>query len=405
MRKPHRLVRFAGAVGQRLADDANPLADHCCVDAGPEHARLGAIGHGDLDPGQQPRRRGWSPPDSAGSRPPPPPADRDWSRDRAGEHPRAGSAARLRVPTGRWSGPERPMLGTRPAAQHRRPAAGRRVVAAGSGRRAASRCRRASPDGPTYAPPAAITGTIPRLIVEPASADRAWVRESSVGGSDGAEQQRDPQRVVDGSVQTRCRRARGPRRAWSGRGSMSSSLRRLTALGGVQLAVVVDAAPRDGLASRLLDHRQALDRQHVEAGSVRNATGPARTSRPSSRVTVASGPRSLRSSTMPVAEAAGAQRDPEQGEELRPVALRDLVGAVDQRLGQEGEQLEQRDARVAVVEVGPLRVVDRDPGQRLVDEVLVAAGLDDRRGWSSHAPEPYGQVDRCSGVGGDEPVA
>ena len=75
---------------------------------------------------------------------------------------------------------------------------------------------------------------------------------------------------------------------------------------------------------------------------------------------------------MPVAEAAGAHRDAEQGQELRPVALGDLVGAVAQRLGEEREELEQGDAGVAAVEVGPLRVVDGDAGQRLVDEILVA---------------------------------
>ena len=199
MGKPHRLVGFAGAVGQRFADHANPLADHCCVHAGPEHARLGAIGHGDLiqvssrSASVESSRLGGksAAPASSGSRL----VQRPSWRTILGQAELHDSGFR----PGRWSGPERPTLGTRPAAQHRRPAAGRRGVAAESGRRAESRCRRAT----------RTDRRARRRLRSPgyAQADRrAGQRRPGLGPRvlgrriGGAEQQRDPQRVIDSSV-------------------------------------------------------------------------------------------------------------------------------------------------------------------------------------------------------------
>ena len=124
------------------------------------------------------------------------------------------------------------------------------------------------------------------------------------------------------------------------------------------------------------------------------AQGPRSTSIPSWSVTVSAGPFSFASATIPRADDAGRERDAEQREELEPVPLRDLVRAVEQVLGQEREQLEQRDAGVALVEVRPLRVVDRDARQRLVDEVLVRARVDRGAGVDiSRGSEEDGQAD------------
>ena len=56
----------------------------------------------------------------------------------------------------------------------------------------------------------------------------------------------------------------------------------------------------------------------------------------------------------------------------------DLVEAVEQVLAEEGEQLDQRDAGVARVVVGPLRRVDGDAGDQLVAQLGVGAVVEDR---------------------------
>ena len=71
--------------------------------------------------------------------------------------------------------------------------------------------------------------------------------------------------------------------------------------------------------------------------------------------------------------------DAEQPQELDLGGLGDLVEPVEQRLAEVGEQLEQRDARVGLVVVGPLRRVDRDPADQLVPQLLVGAVVEDGR--------------------------
>jgi len=73
------------------------------------------------------------------------------------------------------------------------------------------------------------------------------------------------------------------------------------------------------------------------------------------------------------------QRHAEQLQELEPIALRDQVGAVLQVLGHEGEQPDQRHARIALVEVGPFRRVHRHARESLVHQLLVAAVLELRQ--------------------------
>ena len=55
-----------------------------------------------------------------------------------------------------------------------------------------------------------------------------------------------------------------------------------------------------------------------------------------------------------------------------------LVDLPEQVVGEEREQLDERDARVAFVEIGPLRGIDGDPFEHLVPKVLVVAVVD---GW------------------------
>src|SRR5262245_34167643 len=54
-----------------------------------------------------------------------------------------------------------------------------------------------------------------------------------------------------------------------------------------------------------------------------------------------------------------------------------LVDLPEQGFGHEPEQLEKRDARVAAVEIGPLRRIDRDPPDEFVSELLIAAVVED----------------------------
>src|SRR5450755_1723535 len=91
----------------------------------------------------------------------------------------------------------------------------------------------------------------------------------------------------------------------------------------------------------------------------------------------------------PVGGRCGLQRDPEQRQESPPVALGYLVGAVEQALGQEREQLDQRDSRIALVEVRPVRVVDRNPSQGLVNQLLVGPRVEHgRKRQSAHPVSP-----------------
>jgi hypothetical protein len=60
-------------------------------------------------------------------------------------------------------------------------------------------------------------------------------------------------------------------------------------------------------------------------------------------------------------------------EKFSAVALGNLICAVKQTFGEEGENFDQSDTGVAFVEVGPLGGVDGDPRERIVEELLVTA--------------------------------
>ena len=53
----------------------------------------------------------------------------------------------------------------------------------------------------------------------------------------------------------------------------------------------------------------------------------------------------------------------------RQTARRSLL-AVEERLGEKGEQLDDRDPRVAVVVLGPVRSEDRDAGSQVAHEAV-----------------------------------
>lgn len=69
----------------------------------------------------------------------------------------------------------------------------------------------------------------------------------------------------------------------------------------------------------------------------------------------------------------------EQPEELHLGRVGDLVEPEQQRLAQEGEEFQQRDARIGLVVIGPFRVVHRDPAQQLLPQLVVAAVVEDGR--------------------------
>ena len=67
------------------------------------------------------------------------------------------------------------------------------------------------------------------------------------------------------------------------------------------------------------------------------------------------------------------ERDADQLEELDVVPVGHAVEAVDELVGHPGEQLDERDAGVGDVVVGPLRAALLDEPLGVVDEVLEAA--------------------------------
>ena len=66
----------------------------------------------------------------------------------------------------------------------------------------------------------------------------------------------------------------------------------------------------------------------------------------------------------------GPQPDVEQAQKLESLALRHQVGAIEQRLGEPGEQLDQRATRIARLRVGPFGGVRRQPAQQLRSQLL-----------------------------------
>ena len=72
------------------------------------------------------------------------------------------------------------------------------------------------------------------------------------------------------------------------------------------------------------------------------------------------------------------EADADQVEEGEEVLLRHLVEPVDDHLRHPGIQLEQRDARVRRVVVGPLRAVARDEAHGLVHDLLPRAVVEIR---------------------------
>ena len=57
------------------------------------------------------------------------------------------------------------------------------------------------------------------------------------------------------------------------------------------------------------------------------------------------------------------------------IALWNLAAAVEQALGEKGKDLYQGDARVALIEIGPLRVVHGNTCQGFIQQVLVPAAI------------------------------
>src|SRR5690606_21532959 len=79
----------------------------------------------------------------------------------------------------------------------------------------------------------------------------------------------------------------------------------------------------------------------------------------------------------------GIEPDPEQLEKLETVAFRYLVRPVQHALRKVGEQVNEGDARIGRIEIGPFGGVDRDSGDEFVDEILVPAVVDDGD-WKGH---------------------
>ena len=72
----------------------------------------------------------------------------------------------------------------------------------------------------------------------------------------------------------------------------------------------------------------------------------------------------------------GGQRHAQQAQEFGAADLGHAVGAVEQALGQEGEELDQGDAGVALGELRPLGRVHGHARQGVAHEVGVAAVVD-----------------------------
>ena len=71
------------------------------------------------------------------------------------------------------------------------------------------------------------------------------------------------------------------------------------------------------------------------------------------------------------------QLESHQLEELEVIELRHLAEPVDEQLGHPREQLDQRDAGIRFVEIGPLGRVARDARARFRHEVRVRPVVDD----------------------------
>src|SRR5215213_2259126 len=72
------------------------------------------------------------------------------------------------------------------------------------------------------------------------------------------------------------------------------------------------------------------------------------------------------------------QRHAEQLQELAPVSLGDLVRAIQEVLSEKRKELEEGNARIALVEIRPLRIVNGNARQRFVQQILVTTIID---GW------------------------
>jgi len=65
--------------------------------------------------------------------------------------------------------------------------------------------------------------------------------------------------------------------------------------------------------------------------------------------------------------------DDKNGEAAATALPLPLVDLPEHAVGQEREQLDERDAGVALVEISPLRRIDRNPPDELIPEILIAA--------------------------------
>jgi hypothetical protein len=205
-----------------------------------------------------------------------------------------------------------------------------------------------------------------------------------------AAEQGDPQAVVDRLGQIDARSA----------GHLDGlvereRIRRGLVVRGVEQGVIV-AELLARRVDRPADIESRLERQHVERGrgaeghAARKQLGAARDEQG------VLGPAVVGEGCEPARLLRRRERQAEQLEELGAVALGDLVGAVEQALGDVREQLDQRHARIGIVEVGPFGRVRGDARDQFVDQSLVAAGVD-RGGGQGHGPV-LPQLARASGT-------
>ena len=113
------------------------------------------------------------------------------------------------------------------------------------------------------------------------------------------------------------------------------------------------------------------------SSNVSNVGGPG-TEAPWTSVTAEVDDGSSESARIPVAAAAGEHRLAEQAEEGDALLLGNQVGAVEDRVGEPGEQLDQRAAGVACLRRRPFRRMRRDAGEHLLYEVVVGAIVESR---------------------------
>ena len=286
-----------------------------------------------------------------------------WGRA-ASAAPRPGSPSRRRCWW--WARGHRSPAGPRPGRAGRRAMLGRASSRPGPARRGRVPAR-----GSTW-PLARTSGTTPMVSTRLAMASRAASRGSPGGPAAPATGRRrpwSPGRPAGGRRRTsRPRRSRSSRTRRPARRSWGTAP---GTRGRPRPAPAVGRSP-----SAPLQARPALHRQHVQAvvGAERH--------RPRRHLEVPSSTSGVQRAALvlegdqPGGRLGRLARVAHQPQERQPVALGDQRAAVHQRLAHVGPELQQGDPGVGIVAVGLLRVVHRDAGQRLVEQLAVAARVD-----------------------------